>query len=125
MRPGDSVIPVDLEFSAELWEWRGAGSIYSAPTPPAGCAHRRAEAAATSYGWEPAPVRARIGRTEWETSLLPKDGGYAAARQERGAQGGTGRRGRHGLRGDEASPPVAAVRRTARAWSCRWRPADT
>jgi len=22
------------------------------------------------------PVRARIGGTEWETSLLPKDGGY-------------------------------------------------
>jgi len=30
----------------------------------------------TSYGWGAVPVRARIGVTEWETSLLPKDDGY-------------------------------------------------
>jgi hypothetical protein len=39
------------------------------------------------------PVRARIGRTEWTTSLLPKDGGYvvplkvAVRRAERIDQG--------------------------------------
>ena len=30
----------------------------------------------TSYGWGVLPVYARIGRTEWQTSLFPKDGRY-------------------------------------------------
>jgi hypothetical protein len=29
-----------------------------------------------SYGWGVIPVRVRIGRTEWTTSLFPKDGRY-------------------------------------------------
>ena len=29
-----------------------------------------------TYGWGMIPVRARIGATEWETSLFPKDGLY-------------------------------------------------
>ncbi|MBV9097840.1 MAG: DUF1905 domain-containing protein, partial [Frankiaceae bacterium] len=32
--------------------------------------------AEASYGWGAIPVAVRIGRTEWETSLLPRDGGY-------------------------------------------------
>ncbi len=35
-----------------------------------------AVAAAVTYGWGMIPVRARIGATEWETSLFPKDGLY-------------------------------------------------
>ncbi len=31
---------------------------------------------AVTYGWGMIPVRARIGATEWETSLFPKDGLY-------------------------------------------------
>jgi Domain of unknown function (DUF1905) len=29
-----------------------------------------------SYGWGCIPVRARIGDTDWTTSLIPKDGRY-------------------------------------------------
>ncbi len=29
-----------------------------------------------TYGWGAIPVCVRIGGTEWETSLLPRDGGY-------------------------------------------------
>ena len=29
-----------------------------------------------SYGWGAIPVRVCIGCTEWETSLLPRAGGY-------------------------------------------------
>jgi hypothetical protein len=67
---------VDLEFAAELFEWRGPAPYYWLMVPEHGCDHIRAEAAATSYGWGAIPVRARIGATEWETSLLPRDGGY-------------------------------------------------
>ena len=29
-----------------------------------------------TYGWGMIPVRARIGKTTWKTSLFPKDGRY-------------------------------------------------
>ncbi|MHA6626854.1 DUF1905 domain-containing protein [Pseudonocardia sichuanensis] len=67
---------MDLEFRAELWEWRGPAPFHWLTVPEDGCARVRAEAAQASYGWGAVPVRARIGATEWETSLLPKDGGY-------------------------------------------------
>ena len=44
--------------------------------PDDGCAAVRAVAPLVSYGWGMIPVRARIGRTTWMTSLFPKDGGY-------------------------------------------------
>lgn len=71
------MLRVELEFAAELWEWRGPAPFYWLTVPEDGCARIRAEAAQASYGWGAIPVRARIGATEWETSLLPKDGGYA------------------------------------------------
>lgn len=38
--------------------------------------HLHAVSTAVSYGWGMIPVRARIGATDWETSLFPKDGLY-------------------------------------------------
>jgi hypothetical protein len=76
LREGVIVARVDTVFTAELWEWRGPAPYYWLTVPERGCAVVRAEAADASYGWGAIPVRARIGATEWETSLLPKDGGY-------------------------------------------------
>jgi hypothetical protein len=67
---------MEREFLAELWEWRGPAPFYWLTLPEDSCAYVRAEAAEASYGWGAVPVRARIGATEWETSLLPKNGGY-------------------------------------------------
>ncbi|HET9015493.1 MAG TPA: DUF1905 domain-containing protein [Thermomicrobiaceae bacterium] len=67
---------MDCEFSAELWEWRGPAPYYWLSVPEDSCAEVRAESSEASYGWGAIPVRACIGATEWETSLLPKDGGY-------------------------------------------------
>jgi hypothetical protein len=67
---------VDLEFSAELWEWRGPAPYYWLTIPDDGCDRIRADAAEASYGWGAVPVRVRIGATEWETSLVPRNGGY-------------------------------------------------
>lgn len=86
---------MDLEFSAQLWEWRGPAPFYWLTVPEDGCEYIRGEAAQASYGWGAIPVRVRIGGTEWETSLLPKDGAYvlpvkAAVRtRERFAEGDT------------------------------------
>jgi hypothetical protein len=73
----DIVMSVDRVFSAELWEWRGPAPYYWLTVPEDCCDYLRAEAAESSYGWGAIPVRARIGATEWETSLLPRNGGYA------------------------------------------------
>jgi hypothetical protein len=35
-----------------------------------------AVSALATFGWGVIPVTAKIGKTSWETSLFPKDGGY-------------------------------------------------
>lgn len=65
-----------LEFSGEVFVWRGPAPFYFVAVPPDESSDIRAIAAAVTYGWGMIPVRVRIGRTEWRTSLWPKDGGY-------------------------------------------------
>jgi hypothetical protein len=67
---------VDTSFSAELFEWRGPAPFFWLALPRDVCDYVHAEAAQASYGWGAVPVVARIGATDWETSLLPRDGGY-------------------------------------------------
>lgn len=67
---------MDTQFSATLFEWRGPAPFYWLDLPQDSCECVRGEAAQATYGWGAIPVRARIGTTEWETSLLPKNGGY-------------------------------------------------
>ena len=67
---------MDTEFSGDIFEWRGPAPYYWVTVPEGSCEYLRAEAAQASYGWGAIPVRARIGVTEWETSLLPKGGGF-------------------------------------------------
>ena len=67
---------MDTNFSAELFEWRGPAPFYWLSLPAEVCDYVRAEAAAATYGWGAIPVRVRIGDTEWETSLLPRQGEY-------------------------------------------------
>ena len=64
---------MDTTFTAELFEWRGPAPFYWLSLPGDVCDYVRAEAAAATYGWGAIPVRVRIGGTEWETSLLPRD----------------------------------------------------
>jgi hypothetical protein len=67
---------VDTSFTGELFEWRGPAPFYWLALPEDVCDYVRAEAAEASYGWGAIPVSVRIGGTQWETSLLPRDGGY-------------------------------------------------
>jgi GNAT superfamily N-acetyltransferase len=63
-------------FSGEIIEWRGPAPYYFVPVPDEDADALRTAAAAASYGWGMLPIRARIGSTEWKTSLFPKDDGY-------------------------------------------------
>jgi hypothetical protein len=67
---------VDLEFSGEIWFWKGPSPFHFVTVPEDDCAELEAAAAFVSYGWGMIPVAAGIGETEWTTSLYPKDGRY-------------------------------------------------
>jgi hypothetical protein len=65
-----------LEFSDELWYWRGPAPHYFVRVPEKHCATLKGIAGLVTYGWGMIPVRVRVGKTEWKTSLFPKDGRY-------------------------------------------------
>lgn len=67
---------VDATSTGELFEWRGPAPFFSLALPEDVCDSVRDQAAQATYGWGVVPVSARIGSTEWETSLLPRAGGY-------------------------------------------------
>jgi hypothetical protein len=71
-----SLVGVDMTFSAALFHWRGPAPYYWLSLPEDACDYVHAEAAGATYGWGVIPVAVRIGTTDWETSLLPRDGGY-------------------------------------------------
>jgi hypothetical protein len=67
---------VATTFVAELFHWRGPSPFYWLKLPDDACDYVGAEAAGATYGWGVVPVAVTIGTTDWETSLLPRDGGY-------------------------------------------------
>jgi hypothetical protein len=67
---------MDLTFDGEIWLWQGPAPWYFVTVPDEECAELKEAASLVTYGWGMIPVTARIGRTEWTTSLFPKDGSY-------------------------------------------------
>lgn len=67
---------MELAFTGEIWHWRGPSPYHFVTVPDGQSEHLHDIAADVTYGWGMIPVRVRIGATEWETSLFPKDGGY-------------------------------------------------
>jgi hypothetical protein len=65
-----------LEFTGEVWEWRGPAPYHFVSVPADLCEEVRDAAEVVSYGWGMVPVSLRLGGTSWTTSLWPKDGGY-------------------------------------------------
>jgi hypothetical protein len=67
---------MDVEFSGDVWHWRGPAPFHFVTVPDEQSAALQDVARAVTYGWGMVPVRARIGGTEWTTSLWPKEGRY-------------------------------------------------
>jgi hypothetical protein len=67
---------MELEFEGEVWFWQGPAPHHFVTVPDDEAAELREVAAALTYGWGCLPMRVRIGRTDFSTSLFPKDGGY-------------------------------------------------
>lgn len=67
---------MELEFTGELWFWRGPAPWYFITVPDEEALLLKEESTLVSYGWGMIPVTARIGDTAYKTSLFPKDGRY-------------------------------------------------
>lgn len=65
-----------IEFTGAIWYWRGPAPWYFVTVPPEQCQELKAMSRAVTYGWGMIPATVRIGKTEWKTSLFPKDGSY-------------------------------------------------
>lgn len=67
---------MNIEFTGKIWFWKGPASWYFVTVPAEQSADLKAVSGLVTYGWGMIPVRVRIGKTEWKTSLFPKDGCY-------------------------------------------------
>ncbi len=67
---------MNIEFSGEIWYWHGLAPWYFVTVPAQQCHDLKALSGFVTYGWGMIRAKVRIGKTEWKTSLFPKDGRY-------------------------------------------------
>lgn len=67
---------MNIEFNGKIWFWKGPAPWYFVTIPAEQCHDLSAISRFVTYGWGMIPVNVRIGKTEWKTSLFPKDGHY-------------------------------------------------
>ena len=63
---------MNIEFSGEIWFWRGPAPFYFVTVPAEQSSTLKAISGLVTYGWGVIPVEVRIGKTVWKTSLFPK-----------------------------------------------------
>jgi len=67
---------MNIEFNGKIWFWKGPAPWYFVTVPEEQCGDLKGISGFVTYGWGMIPVTVRIGKTEWKTSLFPKDGRY-------------------------------------------------
>jgi hypothetical protein len=67
---------MDIEFDGLIWYWRGPAPFFFVTVPEEQSRDLKVISEIVTYGWGMIPVYVRIGKTEWKTSLFPKDGRY-------------------------------------------------
>jgi hypothetical protein len=67
---------VVTKFKGAIIEWRGPSPFYFVPVPDVPSKRIKAMAAQLTYGWGVIPVLGKIGKTQFSTALIPKDGLY-------------------------------------------------
>ena len=65
-----------IKFQGVMIEWRGPSPFYFVPIPEGSSKKIKAMAAQLTYGWGVIPVLGKIGKTDFSTALIPKDGLY-------------------------------------------------
>ena len=67
---------MNINFKGEIFYWRGPAPFLFVAVPEQPSQEIKAISAIVTYGWGVIPVQVKIGKTEWKTSLFPKDGRY-------------------------------------------------
>jgi hypothetical protein len=65
-----------VEFSGKIIFWRGPAPWFFVTVPAKHSRDIKEISSLVTYGWGVIPVLVRIGKTEFKTSLFPKDGHY-------------------------------------------------
>ena len=65
-----------IEFSGKILFWKGPAPWFFVTVPAKQSRDLKAISGLVTYGWGVIPVHVQIGKTEWTTSLFPKDGRY-------------------------------------------------
>ena len=65
-----------IEFNGEIWYWRGPAPWFFVTVPEKQSSDLKVISGFVTYGWGVIPAQVRIGKTDWQTSLIPKNGRY-------------------------------------------------
>lgn len=65
-----------IEFKGKIFQWRGPAPFLFVAVPEQESADIKSISKLVTYGWGVIPVLVKVGKTEWKTSLFPKDGRY-------------------------------------------------
>ncbi len=65
-----------IEFNGTIIFWKGPAPWFFVAVPETQSRDLKSISNLVTYGWGAIPVHVQIGRTEFETSLFPKDGRY-------------------------------------------------
>jgi hypothetical protein len=65
-----------IEFKGKIIHWRGPAPYLFVAVPEKQSADIKSVSKLVTYGWGVIPVAVKVGKTEWTTSLFPKDGLY-------------------------------------------------
>ena len=65
-----------IEFEGKIIYWRGPAPFLFVAIPKKPSSDLKAISSIVTYGWGVIPVHVRIGKTDWKTSLFPKEGRY-------------------------------------------------
>jgi hypothetical protein len=67
---------MNIEFDGKIWFWKGPAPWFFVTVPTKESRDLKAISGFVTYGWGVIPVHVRVGKTEWQTSLFPKDDHY-------------------------------------------------
>lgn len=67
---------MNIEFKGKILFWRGPSPFFFVAVPMKQSREIKAISKLATYGWGVIPVHVQIGKTEFTTSLFPKDGKY-------------------------------------------------
>ncbi|KXK15424.1 MAG: hypothetical protein UZ14_CFX002000445 [Chloroflexi bacterium OLB14] len=67
---------MDIKFSGKIIFWKGPSPFFFVQVPKKQSKEIKSVSALVTYGWGVIPVTVKVGKTEFTTSLFPKDGAY-------------------------------------------------